>query len=351
MDPNRVYKWAVAVSTISPGMTAEDLQKAEFLLGPWLVGAFVDILLQGILFCQFAHYFEVYRDDRLRLKLTVAGLVIITTLKSIQSFAVVWIQNILYFNDLGGAILLAYTAWWQSGNALMVSCTGLYVQVFFLYRLYWISTRRWWVIVPIAVLLAFAFCAICVATYYITLGVAYGYYIGLWFAAHLSTVFVGDLSITLSITFFLIKSRKDVLPQTVGIIDSLIRLTFSTAAPAALCAMFNLIFSQIYKGENSLISVAFNQALPKLYAFSMMWTLNARRSVRASAYKYTSEDWRPRVGNSVELSGYSDTQLHTEISTRHADIRNMFHHQTVKSIPEDQSADRSSRDPMYKELA
>jgi hypothetical protein len=44
--------------------------------------------------------------------------------------------------------------------------------------------------------------------------------------------------------------------------------------------MLNLLFSQIYTGDNKLISSAFNQALPKLYAFSMMWTLNARSDLR-----------------------------------------------------------------------
>jgi hypothetical protein len=44
--------------------------------------------------------------------------------------------------------------------------------------------------------------------------------------------------------------------------------------------MLNLIFSQIYTGDNKLISSAFNQSLAKLYAFSMMWTLNARSELR-----------------------------------------------------------------------
>ena len=45
--------------------------------------------------------------------------------------------------------------------------------------------------------------------------------------------------------------------------------------------MFNLIFSQIYSNDRNLISSAFNQALPKFYALSMMWTLNSRRDLRA----------------------------------------------------------------------
>jgi hypothetical protein len=44
--------------------------------------------------------------------------------------------------------------------------------------------------------------------------------------------------------------------------------------------MFNLIFSQYNPGGPGIISTAFNMTLPKLYAISMMYTLNARRSIR-----------------------------------------------------------------------
>ncbi|KAF8743592.1 hypothetical protein AX14_002135 [Amanita brunnescens Koide BX004] len=267
---------------------------------------------------------------------------VLTTLKSIQSFALIWIQNILYFNDLEGAILLDYTAWWQSGNSLMVASIGLYVQIFFLNRLYAISGRKWWIVAPVSLIIAFAYSAICAATYYITLGAAAGPKIALWFAAHLSSVFAGDLLVTLSTAFFLIRTRKDVLPQTVGIIDSLIRLTFSTAAPAAFCAMFNLLFSQVYTGNVKLISAGFNQLLPKLYAFSMMWTLNARRSIlKRNTRLYTSESSMPRPpANDVELDA---VQVHRETSHHLSDIRNMFNHsnitefKTVQSESEEQN--------------
>lgn len=83
-------------------------------------------------------------------------------------------------------------------------------------------------------------------------------------------------------------------------INALVRLTFSTAAPAAVwcvlylsrrefqltgslrSAMFNLIFSQVFDGHVALVSSAFNQILPKLYAISMMWTLNSRRTIRVA---------------------------------------------------------------------
>jgi hypothetical protein len=51
-----------------------------------------------------------------------------------------------------------------------------------------------------------------------------------------------------------------------------------------ISAMFNLIFSQMYRTNQPLlgyVEIAFNQVLPKVYAISMMYTLNARRAIRS----------------------------------------------------------------------
>jgi hypothetical protein len=49
--------------------------------------------------------------------------------------------------------------------------------------------------------------------------------------------------------------------------------------------MLNLVFSQYKPGGPGRISTAFNMMLPKLYAISMMWTLNARRGIRMADSK------------------------------------------------------------------
>ncbi|KAJ7060974.1 hypothetical protein C8F01DRAFT_178234 [Mycena amicta] len=324
-------------------LTGEELHQANFLLGPWLIGTCLDILLQGVLSCQFVNYFGWYGDDMPTLRIVVGGLVLLTVLKSIQSFALIWIQLITYFGDLNGAIFLNYSTWWQSGNPLMVAVIGFYVQCYFCYRLYVIS-RKWFVVVPIAILFLFAFLSICVGTYFIaTVQVEH---IGMWFAAHLGSVFAGDIILSCTTAYFLLKSKKDVLPQTVGLISALVRLTFQTAAPAALCAMFNLIFSQIYSSNSAIISTAFNMALPKLYAVSMMWTLNARRTIRAThssrngMTNTTSNElsggrsrMQRRPNGDVEL-GNIQVITQTE-TTQHIDVRDMFdptrdtkHHQS-----------------------
>ncbi|KAK0497982.1 hypothetical protein EDD18DRAFT_127426 [Armillaria luteobubalina] len=306
-------------------LTAEEHSQAVFLLGPWLIGCYLEIFLQGILCCQFSHYWSWYHDDKWALKWAVGGLMLLTTLKSIQSFALIWIQSILYVNDLADAINLNYTAWWQSFNSLFVASIGIYVQAYFCYRLYVISKGPW-VVTPIAILCVYAYISMILACYYITKIDEAA--IGKWFASHLGSVFAADFTMTFATAYFLIRSKKNVLPQTVGLITALVRLTFQTAAPASICAMLNLIFSQIYSGQDKLVSTAFNQILPKLYAISMMWTLNARRNIRLASSRGTSSHElssynRSRRRTDMELGGFSGAgiQVRTVQETiKHIDL-------------------------------
>ncbi|KAJ7450416.1 hypothetical protein FB451DRAFT_1527572 [Mycena latifolia] len=263
-------------------LSAAEFRAVALILGPWMIGSSLDLFLQGVLSCQFVNYYTWYSGDKGHLRIIVGFLALGTYLKSIQAFAVVWIKFVVYFGDLEGAMILSFTAWWESGNALMVAAIGLYVQTYFCYRL-WVISMRWYVVAPIHLLCVFGFLAIAVVIHLVALQDTLR--IPPWFAAHMASVFVGDILLTLTTAYFLINSRKDVLPQTAGLISALIRLTLQTAAPSTFCAMIYLIFSQINIPTGtptpSSIMTVFNMPLPKLYAISMMWTLNARRSIRA----------------------------------------------------------------------
>jgi len=102
------------------------------------------------------------------------------------------------------------------------------------------------------------------------------------FTAYLSAVFAGNLILSATTAYFLLKVKLNCHPQSVGLVSAVVRLTFQTAAPATLCAMLNLIFSQVYTGDDGVVATAFNMAMPKLYAISMMWTLNGRARTRLS---------------------------------------------------------------------
>ncbi|KAF8878083.1 hypothetical protein BD779DRAFT_1474934 [Infundibulicybe gibba] len=272
------------------------LGKAKFLLGPWLAprGQMAAPSLR-----RWARHFDHLEIDTVLL--------------------------ILNFQDLDIAIGLNYTTWWQSGNPLMVqiyrplpprsdsnqqqvATIGLYVQVFFCYRLYAISKENWWVVGPICAVLLFAYLSVIVATYYIT--VINSPAIATW---------SGDLAMTTATTVYLLRSKRDVLPQTVGLISALVRLTFRPPLP-------RLFF---YSGEEKLISTAFNQALPKLYAISMMWTLNARRAIRENGSRYPTSEETSGRGRRVVTGQRENVEL---ASFGGVQVRGMFH----TSVPQEE---------------
>jgi hypothetical protein len=92
--------------------------------------------------------------------------------------------------------------------------------------------------------------------------------------------------------------------------------------------LFNLAFSQKNPGGSGLISTAFNLALPKIYAVSMMWTLNARRSIRTThgthnGLNTTSNEISgmrsrgPRHQGDIELGAIhvvTQTETHVDVS-------------------------------------
>ncbi|KAJ6495030.1 hypothetical protein C8R45DRAFT_1094706 [Mycena sanguinolenta] len=280
------------------GVSAEEETLIKFFLGPWLIGGCIELVLMGVLSCQFVNYYNWYPEDGRGLRLAVAILCILNLLKSGECFASLWIFLIDHFGDIQYDLGLSTTGWWDTANPLMVAILDFYVQCYFCTRL-WAVSRKWWVVAPIFVLFVFALVSMVIGTYYIE--TAQEKQVTDWcktftgscvdeslndveVAAHLGSVFAGDVILSTTTAFFLIKTKKTVLSlQTAELLRALIPLTFQTAAPAAIIAMFNLIFSQMYRTKQPLlgyVEIAFNQVLPKLYAISMMYTLNARREIR-----------------------------------------------------------------------
>ncbi|KAF7342618.1 hypothetical protein MSAN_02018600 [Mycena sanguinolenta] len=316
------------------GVTENEIL-VKFFLGPWLIGSCIDFILMGVLCCQVTNYFQSYTNDGSGFRIAVAVLCLLNLLKSGQYFsASLWIFLINHFGDIEYDLGLSATGWWDFGSPLMVAVLDFYVQCYFCTRLLAVS-RQWWVVAPIFLLFVFAVLSMAIGTYYIK--TLQEQQVTDWFAAHLSSVFAGDVILSGTTAYFLIRTKKAVLStQTAELIRALIPLTFETAAPAAIIAMFNLIFSQMYRTNQPLlgyVEIGFNEVLPKLYAISMMYTLNARRAIRGrvSGSRNESSTNEPSLGGRVQprhISG--DVELaRIEVftqkeTTRHVDATDMF---------------------------
>ncbi|KAJ6465333.1 hypothetical protein C8R45DRAFT_1219727 [Mycena sanguinolenta] len=274
-----------------PGFSAQEEILVKFFLSPWLIGSCLELVLMGVLSCQVVNYYNSDTNDGRGLPIAVAILCLLNVLKSAECFASLWIFSISHFGDARYGLRLIVTGWWVAGNSLMVAILNFYVQCYFCTRL-WAVTQRWWVSAPIFAIFVFALGSMVMGTYYIE--TLQEQQVTDWFAAHFSSVFAGDVVLSVATAYFLIKTEKAFLSMEMAeLIHSLVPLTFQTATPPAVVAMFNLIFSQMYRTNRPLLGyvlIAFNQFLPKLYAISMMYTLNARRGIRTRVASSRSDE-------------------------------------------------------------
>ncbi|KAJ7279410.1 hypothetical protein C8J57DRAFT_1570062 [Mycena rebaudengoi] len=269
-----------------------------FVLGGWDLGTQADLILQGILFAQFTNYWsQYYKSDSLSLKLFVLGLLLSTTLKSAHAIALVWVQNVEYFMDLQQAAGLFFTHWLYESNVLIGAIIGFSVQAFFCRRL-WIISNNIYVVAFVVLLFVLSLIAVIAYTAFEFSGqLLSGNSFQLtdkkvWGQIHLATVLAGDVILSGSTIYFLLKrARGETKGETMGILHRLTRLVFQAAVPVTLCTLAKFICqfhynhgSQLDPAPMDLIVTVTTLILPKLYAISAMWTLNSRQEMRFTTY-------------------------------------------------------------------
>ncbi|KAJ7878858.1 hypothetical protein B0H14DRAFT_3129942 [Mycena olivaceomarginata] len=242
------------------------------------------LFLQGVLCAQFAHYTSRNKRDSIWMKLFVAGLALMTTLKSLQLLVMTWIQIVATFGNLEAGSHLLLTHWLSKITQTLEAITTFYVQMFFSRRL-WAISRNIYLVTICTILFSAALISCAVTTFYVftaSIESATG-----WSGAHLGIVLCGDLVLTGSTIFYLLRhSRACVLSHSpaTSILNSLRRVTLQANFAADM-----RITTKIW--EPGLVLVAFitGIVLPYLYAWSAMWTLNSREEIclAAANYPYT----------------------------------------------------------------
>ncbi|KAF7344843.1 hypothetical protein MVEN_01646000 [Mycena venus] len=300
-----------------------------YTLGGWFIGMSGVLLLEGILISQVNNYYSWYSEDSLHLKMAVAGLFILTILKTIQSFAITWINSILYMRDPAGTVAL-FKEWYQVVNIPLGAVIAAYVQSYYCYRLYKLS-GKWFYIAPLVVVMILGLVsAIITGSVIAKSGKSSN-----WFAIHVSCTFVTDVLITAASTFFLVKAREKALSHTKKLISGLIKICCQTALPATTATLLELICSRIGgkalkpQATNSIILVLLN-TVPILYANCMLYILNTRRSLRSAdasaglgnsnsnthpSGSRSRQQWRSNAAAPVELSSLGGVHVHTQIET------------------------------------
>ncbi|KAJ6459941.1 hypothetical protein C8R45DRAFT_1180730 [Mycena sanguinolenta] len=245
------------------------------------------ILLQGVLCAQFnAHYLTLSKRDSIWLKLFVAGLALLTTLRTSQCLAFMWIQNVILFGNVQAASQMWEVHWLSKIEVMFEATAAFYVQMFSCRRL-WVISRNGYILGICFVLYTFELASAAVDTFFICVNLAFAETTAAgWGALHLGVVVCGDPLLTGSTIFYLVRhSNASILSRSpfAIVINSLLRLI--SAAPPAICPLINfsanmrLYLAGTFIPELLMIDFIMNTILPQMYAWSALWTLNSREGI------------------------------------------------------------------------
>ncbi|KAJ7878852.1 hypothetical protein B0H14DRAFT_3776360 [Mycena olivaceomarginata] len=210
-------------------MPSEPTKMEASILGGWDLGLCFSLFLQGVLCAQFAHYTSLNKRDSIWMRLFVTGLALMTTLKSLHSLVLMWIQNVTTFGDLEAGSNLWRTHWLSKLTLILEAITAFYVHMFFCRRL-WVISRNAYLVAVCTILFLAGLISSAIATFYIHTDATE--LTTIWVGVHLGITLCGDLVLTGSTIFYLLRhSRECTLSRspTTSILDSLRRITLQAS--------------------------------------------------------------------------------------------------------------------------
>ncbi|KIP08211.1 hypothetical protein PHLGIDRAFT_387178 [Phlebiopsis gigantea 11061_1 CR5-6] len=248
--------------------------------GATLIGCLGMMGLYGVTSLQTFIYFSFYPDDRLSLKSLVYLIWVLDTLH------IIFICHAMYYylilNYANPSALLTGT--WSLWSSMIVNCViGCIVQGFFTARLYAVThrvTRRW--LIPTIVILVLLHLAFGLETgiWGLILQGFTDFKAKIWSSALPFAVFAvaSDIVIALSLCINLWKTKAYFM-TTSNVLNRLIIFAINRCLLTASIAVLEIVLFAVF--PSALWYLGLDFVIGKLYANSLLATLNTRYSARA----------------------------------------------------------------------
>ncbi|PIL35684.1 hypothetical protein GSI_02414 [Ganoderma sinense ZZ0214-1] len=247
------------------------LTPVQLTYGPMFIGVMFNIMLYGVMITQTYLYFNMYKDDRVWIKVFVLVLLFCDTLNTAFDIALLYEPLI---NKFGESEALGLATWMFATDPAMTAIIAALVQLFFAWRVNVLTSNR----------LIVGFIVVCAITQ-LCGGLGCSIAIGIipQFSEFRKFQVVGiiwlvgaalaDLLITTALVWYLRKHKSGIL-ATDDLVNKIIRLTVQTGLITSLFAVMSLV---LYLAVEAGWDFIFNMPLAKLYTNSLMSTLNSRR--------------------------------------------------------------------------
>jgi len=245
--------------------------------GALLIGGLFASMLSGFVITQVVVYFKLYPSDTTRLKTLVLAVWFLDTCHTICIWLSLWSYLIDNFGNPGN---IDNIYWSLALSVLFPAFLTFLVHNFFAHRIFMLSKRNYLLTVPIVVLAILRLVSACVTTsFMLRLGTFTRFKadVRFIFTTGLALSTTVDVIITASL-FTLLQSSRTGAATLDAVIDALIRYTFETSTLTCAGTIASMLCWALT--PTNLVFMGLHFVIGKLYANSLLVTLNTRESIR-----------------------------------------------------------------------
>ncbi|KAI1793100.1 hypothetical protein LXA43DRAFT_1127559 [Ganoderma leucocontextum] len=245
-------------------------------MGALLIGVIISGVFYGVSVSQVYYYYTRYQHDPLYLKLLVLAVLMTDTAhQGLISHTVYW----YFVTTYGDPAALGRLSPTIIVEVFFNAFTALFVQCFFAVRVYRLSGKKVWLVIPVGLLIAAEFSIIMA---YSIKAMAFKTYLDLTRLKALSVsvnaiAAAGDVCIA-AILCTILQTSKTGFQKSNLIINKLMVFSVNTGLLTSICACMSLI--TILALPNTSVYICFFFLMGRLYSNSLMATLNARKRLR-----------------------------------------------------------------------
>ncbi|KAF9479656.1 hypothetical protein BDN70DRAFT_674275 [Pholiota conissans] len=292
-------------------MSSVDIPKS---FGALLLGGLFASLLSGLVIIQSVIYYKVYPRDSNRLKFLVLAVLVLDICHTGFIWAALWSYLVVNYGLASGIDIIH---WNVALTIVMTAILTLLVHLFFANRIYLLSKKNLWLTIPLVLFAVLRLVSACVTTAEMLHLGTYSKFkeeIRWIFTTGLALSSVIDVLITSSLFALLHASRADSeSPGLNAVIDALIRYAFETGSLTCAGTVISMICWLAM--PNNLIFMGLHFVISKLYANSLLVTLNSRDKVRRAR----SQSSKELGGMPVHLLNTRRQRFGTDTSSRHSE--------------------------------
>jgi hypothetical protein len=262
-------------------------------LGALLIGGSVALVLSGIVTVQCIIFFKLYPNE---IPLRIAMVVAVWFLDLLHSAFIVTSLFTYFINFFGEREQIDRIPWSIALSVVVTAGQTMIFHWYFAHKIYKSSGKNWWITAPIVILAFLRLFAASVSTTEMIRLHRYSAfnetYPGWVFTTGLSLSASVDILITGCLCFFLQKMRQRTASTPMAkVVDTLTLYTLENGFLTCLTTTASLICWVTM--PNNLIFLGLHFVIGKLYANSLLISLNTRKELREM--RWTKSEWDPNA--------------------------------------------------------